>query len=183
MKKAAYSGWIPGLAAVGFWLTGCGGDPLAAEESMPSLDEISSALYIDPGPPVVPNIRGVVASVTGNGHIEGLRSYTFTAFRHADGESIGWVHGRARGRDSAELWVTVDCLNVIDNEAWIGGMVLISSDPTEVGEEYSFMVVDNDMYPGVPDQVGEHDHGHDCMEAIPHETRPLTIGNLHVRGG
>lgn len=125
----------------------------------------------------------VVQSVTGNGHLAGLRTYDVSVEKRADGSVTGWFHVRYRGAGGAHVRVAVDCLHINANRAWGGGTIVFAVNPANIGNPYAFMVVDNgEGVNAPPDEiVTVHDYL-DCTTEWSRGTRQLTIGNLQVRG-
>ena len=87
----------------------------------------------------------VLASASGSGHIlfgSNNEFITFSAIRQTDGTVTGTatVHDVSAGVTAK---IDVNCLNVVGNTATISGIVTSSSDPTLVGFEGIFQVVDN----------------------------------------
>jgi hypothetical protein len=128
----------------------------------------------------------VVQAVTGNGHVVGARTYTFTVRKLADGTVTGWYHVQHRGKGGTRLWVAPDCLHVVGNKAWISGVVVSAMDPGNVGQPYAFRVVDTgEGANAAPDSIQTSGIGvfNDCAsEWDLGPGRALTIGNIHVRG-
>lgn len=87
---------FPGLAfattILCIGLAACADAPLApaAAPAMPAADAGMSASGAE-----------VIQSVTGNGHAEFARTYTFNIFKLADGTVTGWYHVRNRGAGGA----------------------------------------------------------------------------------
>ena len=87
----------------------------------------------------------VVQSATGAGHftIGGeLRTFAFTAQKHADGSVTGQYQLINRASD-ARVHGEVTCLSVVGNRAWIGGVQKNGSEGFPEGLENGFRVVDN----------------------------------------
>lgn len=125
----------------------------------------------------------VVQSVTGNGHLADTRTYTFQVHKRADGTVSGWMHVRYRGPGGAHIRVEANCLHVVGNQAWVGGVIVFAADPANVGLPYSFKVVDNGEGANAPpDEIRTEHVYHDCTSEWGGATRALTIGNLQVRG-
>lgn len=147
--------------------------------------------------PVAPGLAGatptfsmsdarVVQSVTGNGHVVGSRTYSVDVRKLADGSVTGWYHVQHRGKGGTRLWVAPDCMRVVGNKAWIGGVVVAAAAPGNVGQPYAFRVVDTgEGAQAEPDSIQTGGIGVflDCTsEWHLGPGRALTIGNLQVRG-
>lgn len=170
MRKTTV-GLLAVLALIGLGLAACGDAPLAPEE--PSF--ITAQAAVGSGPPVV-------QSVTGNGHDVGARTYTMAVFKLADGTVRGWFHVRHRGKGGAHVRVAVDCLHVVGNRAWGGGVIVAAADPGSIGDPYSFRVIDNGEGGYAPaDRITTRHEYLDCATEWDSSTRELTIGNLQVR--
>ena len=131
----------------------------------------------------------VAASASGSGHIlfgANNEFITFNAVRQSDGTVSGTavVHDVSAGVTAK---IDVNCLNVVGNTATISGVVTSSSDPTLVGFEGIFQVVDNGEGAGAPPDfmslanfyaVGT---GVDCTIPGEYDLVPLQSGNVQVR--
>jgi len=129
----------------------------------------------------------VVQSVTGNGHYLGDprdRTTTFSMRKYGDGTVTGWYKMQAREGGGARLHVSIECLHVVDNQAWATGTVIVAADPGNVGRPYSFRFVDNGEGGNVsPDEIGAaRFEYHDCMTEPTIPLRSLEVGNLQIRG-
>ena len=97
---------------------------------------------------------GVVASVTGSGHLldpDNDRLFTVNAIKHDDGTVTGSLELNNRNLDEV-IHVTVNCLSVAAPYAVIGGVVSFVGDPGfTVGEPVRVKVKDNSD--GTDDQV------------------------------
>jgi hypothetical protein len=125
----------------------------------------------------------VIQSVTGNGSVHGARTYTVSVHKLAGGTVTGWFHVRHRGKGGTHIRVAVDCLHVNGNRAWAGGVIVEAANPANIGLRYSFRVIDNGEGGGAPpDEINSQWTGLDCTSEWDSATRPLTIGNLQVRG-
>ena len=73
-----------------------------------------------------------------------LNTHAFTARIDADGNVSGQAEFQLRYID-ATVHAEVNCLEVVGNEAWIGGTITRSSNPTVVGQglDIVFRVQDN----------------------------------------
>ena len=145
----------------------------------------------------VPTLLAILVSVgtaapvhwaSGGGTVEyagALNTHAFTAQVDADGNAKGEAEFQLRYIDTT-VHVEVNCLAVVGNEAWIGGTITRSSNPSQVGLglHILFRVQDN----------GEGDPSHPDMTsplvwgAVPscNTTPPLgliawTHGNVQVK--
>jgi hypothetical protein len=100
--------------------------------------------------------NGIVASATGSGQSTfggEQRTFTFTASMSADGTVDGQAQldNRAQGR---RFHMSLNCLVVSGNKAWVGGVVTDSTIPGDVGATWDFEVVDNgEGSKAPPDQI------------------------------
>lgn len=146
------------LLAAAFFVGGCDGAPptQAFEDEDPSFAVEVEDHEAEHGP--------VVASVRGGGHYflsqddgeKRLRRTSVVGLRYADGTVRGqfeiWspeLEQRAHG--------TVTCLEIVGNQAWIGGDVTSSSEPEWMpvleGHETGFRVEDNSANSEEPDRI------------------------------
>ena len=139
--------------------------------------------------------NGVVESATGSGHMvrpDGtFRSFSFAAAKSADGTVTGEVQLNSRSFD-VFVHISVDCLRVEGNTAYMSGRITYSSDPEQgfVGELNRFAVQDNGEGPDIEDRVStipENPGNADpktCQDDM--TDRPLSRvvqrGNVQVRG-
>lgn len=145
--------------------------------------------------PAVPN--SVVASAAGSGHMvrpDGtFRSFSFAATKYADGTVTGQVQLNSRGFD-VFVHISVDCLRVEGNTAYMSGHLTHVSDPEQgfVGELNRWAVQDNGEGPSAPpdlvSSIPENPNNADpktCEDD--NSDRPITRivqrGNVQVRGG
>ena len=131
----------------------------------------------------------VLASASGSGHIlfgSNNEFITFSAIRQSDGTVTGTatVHDVSAGVTAK---IDVNCLNVVGNTATISGIVTSSNEPTLVGFEGIFQVVDNGEGANSPPDfmslanfyaVGT---GVDCSVPAEYDLVPLQSGNVQVR--
>jgi hypothetical protein len=92
----------------------------------------------------VPTLLAILVSVgtaapvhwaSGAGTVEyagALNTHAFTAQVDADGNAKGQAEFQLRYIDTT-VHVEVNCLAVVGNEAWIGGIITRSSNPAQVG--------------------------------------------------
>ncbi len=107
-------------------------------------------------PPAVRGMGAVVQSVTGSGAFTGggglLRTFSFTARRHADGS----VHGRFTGfnrNSGGRIAGRVTCFTIKGNAAWIAG-VIEHANFDVIGDETGWRAVDNGpASSATPDQL------------------------------
>jgi hypothetical protein len=110
-----------------------------------------------------------------------LNTVGFTARIDTGGAVKGEAQFHLRGQ-GLRLHVVVDCLSVLGNEAWVGGIVLTSSDPTLVGTHVTWRVQDNGEGDGAVDQVSLPVPGaaSDCVPQPALPLVPLTEGDIQV---
>jgi hypothetical protein len=152
------------------------------------------ALLAQPAP-ATPN--PVVASATGSGHMvrpDGtFRSFSFSATKRADGTVTGEVQLNSRSFD-VFVHISVDCLRVDGNTAYMSGRITHVSDPEQgfVGELNRWAVQDNgegpdappDLVSSIPENPGNADLK-TCEDD--NSDRPINRivqrGDVQVRGG
>jgi hypothetical protein len=153
-----------------------------------------AALLAQPAPAAE---NPVVASATGSGHMvrpDGtFRSFSFAATKRADGTVTGEVQLNSRSFD-VFVHISVDCLRVDGNIAYMSGRITHVSDPEQgfVGELNRWAVQDNgegpdappDLVSSIPENPGNTDPK-TCEDD--NSDRPITRvvqrGNVQVRGG
>ena len=134
----------------------------------------------------------VLHSAQGSGHIQfGTNSefITFSAVQRADGIFSGNATGNATVHDvSAGVTARIDvnCLNVIGNTATISGVVTRSNNPTIVGFEGIFQVVDGGEGKGSQDFMSLANFfavgiGNDCTVPSEFDLAPVDQGNIQVQ--
>jgi hypothetical protein len=139
---------IVGVTVLAAALTGCtGADSELASAPDAGLGSGSVSLSAVAAPAVV----------SGAGHIEagdGLRNFTFHAIRLPDG-SVEGSYQILRTDLGSVFSVDVTCLAVVGNQAWIGGRIASTNDPTvRVGSISYFYAIDNGEGSGAsPDVV------------------------------
>ena len=150
-------------------------------------------------PPAAPATAGSpTSSAAGSGHMvrpDGtFRSFSFAAQGYADGTVTGEMHLNSRGFD-VFVHISIDCLRVEGNVAFMSGRITYSSNPAEgvVGELNRWSVQDNGE-PGVgtaePDLVSSvptnptNDPTQTCdlENNPPGPTRIVQRGNVQVYG-
>ena len=132
-----------------------------------------------------PAAFGAVHSASGSGRIAVPdEAVSFSAVEHEDGTSTGSavVHDFSAGVNAQ---IRVNCLNVVGNLAIISGEVVRSSDPSLIGDEGIFEVVDNHAT-GSPDLMSPVNFyafgtGVDCKVLAEYDLQPIESGNIHVR--
>jgi hypothetical protein len=133
---------------------------------------------------------GDVESARGGGHWHigtALRTFAFTAKNRADGTTQGQYQVDNRDVSGSREHGTVTCLEVVGNEAWIGGVITASSIAGREGTPRVFRVVDRGEGSGdPPDQaspliVGDATVTCHVRPFIPLEN--LEGGNIQVRDG
>lgn len=107
---------------------------------------------------------GVVASVSGSGHIpqgeSDRRTFTFAAQRRADGTVSGqftlMISQPILGSENpsvTRIEMEVTCVAISGNRAWVGGVVRNASNPDWVGGETGWAVQDNGEGAGSSDLI------------------------------
>lgn len=130
----------------------------------------------------------VLHSAQGSGHITfgpNQEFISFSAVQHSDGR----VTGNANVQDitaGVTAHIDVNCLNVVGNTATISGIVTRSSDPTLVGFEGIFRVVDGGEGKGTVDLMSLANFfavgtGTDCTVPGEFDLVPVEQGNIQVR--
>jgi hypothetical protein len=96
-------------------------------------------------PPSLAAASAAMQRATGSGQLtiggEG-RTFAFTAVRHADGTVSGEFQVFNRQQD-IKAHAELTCLSIVGNQAWMGGVITNSSEPTLEGGETVFRVLDN----------------------------------------
>lgn len=165
------------LALIGLSFLACSEHPLESTPEKYLADVSLSAPLLD---------KSAGPSVHGNGHLidgEVERTVTFNIVKRADGEVDGWYHALRRGPGGAHIKVDIDCLHVVGNQAWAGGIVVAAINPDNIGRPYSVRFVDN----GEGDAAAADEIGvlwlqyADCGTEPDISVRELVIGNLRVR--
>lgn len=110
-----------------------------------------------------------------------LNTVGFSARIDTGGAVRGEAQFQLRGQ-GLRLHVVVDCLSVLGNEAWIGGIVLTSSDPTLVGTHVTWRVQDHREGDGAVDQLSLPVPGaaSDCVPQPELPLLPLAEGDIQV---
>ena len=147
-----------------------------------------------PGVPVLDpfgqNEEGAVELARGFGefHVEfgtALRKFSFFARNNADGTTSGSYQVDNQSVSGSKEAGTVTCLEVVGNEAWIGGVITHSSIPGREGTPRVFRVVDRgDGSP--PDQaslLAVGDATLTCHTRPPLPLEDLETGKILVRDG
>ncbi|MEN8008518.1 MAG: hypothetical protein ABFS42_16030, partial [Candidatus Krumholzibacteriota bacterium] len=114
------------LALIGLSFLACSEHPLESTPEKYLADVSLSAPLLD---------KSAGPSVHGNGHLidgEVERTVTFNIVKRADGEVDGWYHALRRGPGGAHIKVDIDCLHVVGNQAWAGGIVVAAVNPVSL---------------------------------------------------
>lgn len=86
---------------------------------------------------------GPMASGHGNLTVSGeLRTFSFNAVKHADGSVTGESELKSRASGTV-IHAALNCLTVVGNQAYIGGVVTNSNNSSLVGKPCVFTVIDN----------------------------------------
>jgi len=121
-----------------------------------------------------------------------LQNFGFNAKLRADGTADGWyTYREVDDGTPIDVHGPVTCLTVIGNEAWIGGVVEASSDPSIVGLGSWWHVTDNGEGAGsAPDittflGVGTLEQTSAFCDMHPPYKHPFAIdgGNIQVQDG
>jgi len=116
---------------------------IALLAALATLAIVGTALADDGGPSATGGSHLVAHNVFGLQTLE-LQDFGFTARIKSDGGADGWFtyrdveDGAAFSADGP-----VTCLTVIGDDAWIGGVIRLSNDPTLVGLGAWWHVTDN----------------------------------------
>jgi hypothetical protein len=177
MKRIMFTLLVFALVFIGLGLNSCGETPLATQEQTPFLDANGIDRVCD---------SGIIQSVSGSGHWideATARTVTFTIRKYADGSVRGWYQASTHGPGGAQIRVSVDCLHVVGNQAWAGGVIVSAGNPNNIGHPVSLRFIDNGEGVNMPpDEFGGVWTEYDCATEPELSTRQLTIGNLQVRG-
>lgn len=166
-----------GLVLVGLTMTSCVETPIGPGDTATGADVWGADRISD---------TDVIQSVSGNAHLidaESERTVTFIVRKYADGSVDGWYNASVRGPGDADVRVRVECLHVVGNEAWAGGIIMKAVNPANVGRPVSMRFVDaGEGGNAPPDEFGGIWEYHDCATEPDLSTRPISIGNVQVRG-
>jgi hypothetical protein len=120
----------------------------------------------------------------------GLRTFSFTAVTKSDGTVTGEVELKSRASGTV-IHATINCLTVVGNHAYIGGVVTKSTDPEFdfVGKPCVFAVIDNGEGAGSPpDELSlfttfVNPPPEDCNGDTVHNRtmHPIEAGNIQVK--
>ena len=172
--------------------------PSASSTPSPNLIPLPVETEFLPGVPVLDPFAamwgddaGVLESARGGGHFHviggALRTFAFTAKNRADGSTQGQYQVHNRDISGAREHGTVTCLEVDDDQAWIGGVITHSSIPGREGTPRVFRVVDNGEGSGdPPDQASMFAVGDamvTCHARPMFPAQDLEGGNIQVRDG
>ena len=128
-------------------------------------------------------------AVSGEGRIttySELESFSFSAVTHQDGSVTG--QAKFLNRDTGvQEHITVSCLRVVGNTAYISGTITMSGYPNHVGQTRSFIVEDNgEGVDHLPDKIlllpanSEFDCNNTPIDQLLWPV-PLEAGNIKVR--
>lgn len=161
----------------------CGDNPVLQPETA---QQPPARLVLDPadhGP--------VVARANGSGHTWGgednlLRSFSFSALKHADGYVTGQFQMNNRTNDVAAHG-SVTCLFIEGNQAWVGGIVekvrAGGSTSIEVGQARGWLAIDNKEAMGPePDRISGFRMLDNCETQPAWFTSAVEAGNISVMG-
>jgi hypothetical protein len=137
------------------------------------------------------NGQGIVLSVTGSGHYTpasgNLRTFAFEVKEDAYGGVYGTFQLIGHDQPPARWHGPLTCLSVSGNEAWIGGVYDMSTNPALLGTGFWFYVKDNGQGKNAaPDLVRRHvrsGNAEDCASQ-PDPTGPylysIEAGNIQI---
>ncbi|HJU69537.1 MAG TPA: hypothetical protein VJ650_14955 [Gemmatimonadaceae bacterium] len=175
-------------------LTGPSPSPEVSASLVPTIEIPEEFLpgvpVLDPFASIWNDDAGVTESARGGGHWQvatGLRTFAFTAKNRADGTVQGQYQVNNRDVSGSKEHGTVTCLEVVGNEAWIGGVITHSSIPAREGTRRLFYVVDRGEGSGdAPDQasmLGVTATTEECRLRTALPPQDLEGGNIQVRDG
>lgn len=132
---------------------------------------------------------GVLASVTGSGHIttSANRTFTFSAQQKSDGTVSGQFNLVIHGDPQTKIHAEVVCMSVDGNRAWVGGVVKSASNPDWVGLETAWAVEDNGQGSPSPDLISlmyvpfAGAAQPNCDDKLQTPSLPVEGGNVSVR--
>jgi hypothetical protein len=132
--------------------------------------------------------QSIVQSAVGGGYHEHsvadrIAIFSFHALRFSDGTTKGWYHAQVRLRPPrARIIARIDCLHVVGNVAWMGGVIESAVDPDNVGRRLFVKAVDNgEGAEASPDEIGGAWRDADCTTEPDAELKPLLGGNVEIR--
>ena len=145
------------------------------------------------GPQLSAGGNGVQSSATGSGHYiagDQIRTLAFSAVQYADGSASGEYQIDVHASNTS-FHVSVTCLSVVGNTAWIAGVIDWSSGPPVLpGTVSYFYAIDNGEGSGAAPDIVSVARINDRPEADEEfcTTRPLALpprdvvhGNVQVR--
>ncbi len=129
------------------------------------------------------------ASGHGNLTVGGeLRTFSFTAVTQPNGRVTGEAQLKSRA-SGALIHAEINCLTVVGNKAYIGGVVRHSNNPLLVGKPAVFRVIDNGEGANAPpDELSlfvtfvtppSEDCNGPTVQSL--ATRPIEAGNIQVK--
>jgi hypothetical protein len=126
---------------------------IAVLAALAALAIVGTALAESGGPSATGGSHLVAHNVFGLETLE-LQNFGFTARIKSDGGADGWFEYRDV-EDGTPFSANgpVSCVTVIANDAWIGGVIRSSNDPTVVGLGAWWHVTDNGEGSGAPADI------------------------------
>lgn len=156
--------------------------PLQTEAAQESL--VPFTVDLDSHGPVVMKANGSGHTWTGADNL--LRSFSFSALKHADGYVTGQFQLNNRAKDVAAQG-SVTCLVIVGNQAWVGGVVeqvrAGESTSIAVGQARAWLAIDNgEGAADEPDRISGFRILENCETQPPWFTNAVETGNIQVMG-
>ena len=188
---------LPLICAAALISCADGAGPVGPSPSASLLPELETEFL--PGIPLLDpfaepiNGEGVIESARGSGHVTfnlARRTFAFTAKNKSDGTTQGQFQLNNRAEGFFKEHGEVTCLLVLDNEAWISGIVRNSDGPT-LEEVRLWRVIDNGEGSNDPRDMitlaQRFPPGTDPLicktpEALVVPPQPIEEGNIQVTG-
>ena len=128
-------------------------------------------------------------AVSGRGHVTiyyELETFSFNAVTHEDGSVTG--QAKFLNRDTGvQEHITINCLRVLGNTAYISGTITLSGYPKHEGQTRYFIVEDNgEETDDLPDKIlllpanGKFDCNNTLIDPLLWPV-PIEAGNIQVR--
>jgi hypothetical protein len=116
-----------------------------------------------------------------------LRTFSFTAITQSDGSVTGEAELKSRASGTV-IHAHLDCLTVVGNQAYIGGIVTKATNPAFVGKPAVFTVIDHgEGASAPPDELSlfvtfVNPPSEDCNGPTNHSQtmHPIEAGNIQV---
>ena len=169
-------------------------EPNLPTEPAATLDRTAEGLSSGAASPLTRADAGHVVNGHGAVWVESGSQYmniSFQARRNAAGEVTGTWHHQFRSRTPAgRVKVSVTCLSVSGNEAWLAGYAVQAGSEANLGKWFGLHVIDRGEGHGVVDEMSrtlwfgfDPDHASAFCATMPidHDLWPLAEGNVQVR--